>query len=159
MEYKIVELGSIKIVGVKAEVSFTNNGQITRQIARKFMPRLSEIDERADDFTISLQQYDTFDFEKFNPHQTFEKWIGVMVNNFNNIPEGLDTLTISKGKYVVINFKGSVQQFIELWRELHSTWLASKNFELDNRPHFEKLPPSYNPMQVENEEEIWIPIR
>lgn len=159
MKYRIVESEEIKIVGLKAEVNFTTNGQVTGQLARQFMPRLNEINHRADEFTVSLQKYSNFDFKEFNPHKTFEKWIGVMVNSFNNLPEGLDTLAISKGKHLVIDFKGSVQQFIELWRELHSSWLTSKGFELDNRPHFEKLPPSYNPMQEANEEEIWVPIK
>ena len=60
---------------------------------------------------------------------------------------------------LVIDFKGSIPDFIKFWQNIHSSWLPNSKFELDDRPHFERLPPSYNPMRTINEEEIWIPIK
>lgn len=159
MTYRIVETEDIYIIGVNAKANFQNISEITPQLARQFMPRVKDITARKDNYTLSLQNYKLFDFKKFNPTETFEKWIGVEVNNFNKVPNGLSTLRIDSGKYLVIDFKGSIAEFIKFWQNIHSTWLPNSEFELDNRPHFEKLPPSYNPMQEENKEEIWIPIK
>ena len=159
MKYRTVESEEVHVVGLKTEASFVNISQITPQLARQFMPRLNEVKNRKDLFTLSLQNYSHFDFKNFNPNDTFEKWIGVEVTNLDTVPKDMQTLSIVSGRYLVIDFKGSIPDFIELWQKIHSSWLPSSEFELDNRPHFERLPQSYNPMQAVNEEEIWIPIK
>mgnify|MGYP003843412957 CR=1 FL=1 len=75
------------------------------------------------------------------------------------VPEKMDAMSITSGRYLVIDFKGSIPDFIKFWQNIHSSWLPNSKFELEDRPHFEKLPPSYNPMLPINEEEIWIPIK
>lgn len=159
MEYRIVEAEDIKIVGVKAEANFNTINSITPQLAKQFMPRLKEITSRKDDFSLSLQKYTDFNFKMFNPNDVFEKWIGVEVRDFDAIPQNMETLLIPASKYLVIDFKGTIPKFIKLWQHIHSTWLPNSEFELDNRPHFERLPSSYSPIQAINEEEIWIPIK
>lgn len=158
MEYRVIESKALKIVGVKAEASFMTNSKVTPELAKQFMPRLGEIRSRTDNYTLSLQNYNDFNFQSFSPNTVFEKWIGVTVNDFKNVPKGIHTLTIVSGRYIVIDFKGSISEFIKLWQYIHSTWLPNTDFKLDDRPHFERLPVSYNPMQKENEEQIWIPI-
>ena len=159
MEYSIVETEEIKIIGVKAEANFNTISSITPQLARQFMPRLREILDRKDDFSLSLQNYKNFNFKAFNPNETFEKWVGVEVNDLEIVPKNMKTLEVKSGRYLVIDFKGTIPEFIKLWQYIHSTWLPNSGFELDNRPHFERLSSSYNPMQAVNDEEIWIPIK
>ncbi|WP_296324390.1 GyrI-like domain-containing protein [Winogradskyella sp.] len=159
MKYKIVEARAFNIVGLKADANFVTNGQVTSQLARGFMPRLKDIKSLKDPYTLSLQKYEDFNFKNFNPSTSFEKWIGVEVDTFDAIPEDLETLTIPSGNYLVIDFKGSIPEFIKQWQYIHSTWLPKSEFELDHRPHFERLPPSYNPANQDNDEEIWIPIK
>ena len=159
MKYRTVESEEIHVVGLRAEVSFVTNGQITGRLARSFMPRLNEVKNRKDLFTLSLQNYSHFDFKKFNLNETFEKWIGVEVTNLDQVPKDMQTLSIISGRYLVIDFKGSIPDFIKFWQNIHSGWLPNSEYKLDNRPHFERLPPSYSPMREINEEEIWIPIK
>ncbi len=159
MEYEIVETKSINVIGVKAQASFITNGQVTSQLAKQFMPRLKEITNRKDNYSLSLQNYNGFNIVNLSPTTSFEKWIGVEVNSLDIIPEGLETLKITSGKYLVIDFKGSIPQFMQLWQHIHLDWLPKSEFELDDRPHFERLPFSYNPTQEVNEEEIWIPVK
>ena len=159
MKYRVVDSEEILVVGLKAKANFQNISQVTRQLAKQFMPRLDEVKFRKDTFTLSLQNYTHFDFKNFNPNEVFEKWIGVEVTNINDVPQSMQTLSISLGRYLVIDFKGSISDFIKLWRDIHSSWLPNSEFELDNRPHFERLPPSYSPTQNVNEEEIWIPVK
>ncbi|SHG66406.1 GyrI-like domain-containing protein [Winogradskyella jejuensis] len=159
MKYRQVETNNIYVVGLSAEANFQNISQVTPRLAKQFMPRLGEISNRKDNYTLSLQNYKHFDFSKFNPTETFEKWIGVEVLNLDDVPQGMQTLTINTGKYLIIDFKGSIPDFIKIWQYIHSTWLPNSEFKLDNRPHFERLPPSYSPMNEVNAEEIWIPIK
>jgi len=158
MKHRIIQSPEILIVGMKANMSFETISEDTGKLARQFMPRLKEVKDRVDNNTLSLQNHDDFDYHNLPPTRTFEKWIGVEVTNFNNVPDGMETLTINSGNYLVIDFKGSIQEFIKNWHYLHSQWLPNSDNELDNRPHFEKLSPSYSPMNTVNEEEIWIPI-
>ena len=158
MTHRIIQSPEILIVGMKATMSFSNISEETGKLARQFMPRLKEIRGRVDDNTLSLQNYDDFDYTKVSPTMTFEKWVGVEVDNLNDVPEGMETLTINSGRYLVIDFKGSIQEFVKNWNYIHSQWLPNSDYELDNRPHFEKLSPSYSPMNVVNQEEIWIPV-
>ena len=158
MKHRIIQTPDIFIIGMKANMSFETISEDTGKLARQFMPRLKEVKNRVDNFALSLQNHDNFDYHNLPPIRTFEKWIGVEVANLNDVPEGMETLTIKAGNYLVIDFKGTMQEFVKNWHYLHSQWLPNSDYELDNRPHFEKLSPSYNPMNVVNEEEIWIPV-
>lgn len=159
MEFNIVETDDLKIIGVKSVANYNTIHQVTPVLAKQLMPRLKEIENRTDNFVFSLQDYVSFDYKNFNPNQSFEKWIGVEVADLDNVPKDLEILTIHSGKYVVIDFEGSIEEFLGLWKNIHETWLPNSGFELDDRPHFEKLPPSYNPMQKVNKEQIWIPVK
>jgi AraC family transcriptional regulator len=158
MMHRIIRSPEILIIGIKANMSFETISEDTGKLARQFMPRLKEINNRVDDNTLSLQNYDNFNYCKVSPTMNFEKWVGVEVSSFNDTPKGMETLTISSGHYLVIDFKGSMQEFVKNWNYIHSKWLPNSEFRLDNRPHFERLSPSYNPMNAENEEEIWVPV-
>mgnify|MGYP000026461738 CR=1 FL=1 len=158
MTHRVIESPEMYIVGMKANLSFETISEGTGKLARQFMPRLKEVKNRVDNNTLSLQNHDNFDYKVLPPTKTFEKWIGVEVTNLNDVPDGMETLTIKPGNYLVIDFKGSIQEFIKNWHYLHSQWLPNSEYELDNRPHFEKLSPSYSPMNAVNEEEIWVPV-
>ena len=129
MQYKIVQTNKLYIVGLKAEASFMTNAQVTPQLARQFMPRLKELESRKDDCRLSLQNYKDFDFKNFSPQTPFEKWIGVEVNHLQSIPKDMFGLEIEAGNYLVIDFKGSIPEFIKQWQYIHSTWLPNSEFE------------------------------
>lgn len=158
MTHRIVQTQEMFVIGLKATMSFETIAEETGKLARQFMPRLQEVKNRVDIFTISLQNHDNFDYQNLPPARTFEKWLGVEVANLNEVPEGMEILAIKSGNYLVIDFKGSMQEFVKNWHYIHSQWLPNSEFKLDNRPHFEKLSSKYSPMNVVNEEEIWIPV-
>ena len=115
MTHRIIQSPEILIIGMKANMSFETISEDTVKLARQFMPRLKEINNRVDDNTLSLQNYNNFDYNNLSPTMTFEKWVGVEVNDLNDVPEGMETLTISSGNYLVIDFKGSTQEFVKNW--------------------------------------------
>lgn len=159
MNPRLVKTEDILIIGMRAQMSFQNINEETGKLARQFMPRRKEVQNRVDSHTFSLQNYNHFDFKAFNPSLTFEKWVGVEISDASFVPEGMELLTIPAGNYLVFNYKGSAQGFPQFWQQLHGQWLPNSEFDLDNRPHFEKLPEGYNPMNPESEEEVWVPVK
>ena len=71
----------------------------------------------------------------------------------------MELFTIPAGNYLVFKYQGSAQGFPQFWQHLHGDWLPNSEFELDNRPHFEKLPEGYNPMDSNAKEEVWVPVK
>lgn len=159
MNYKLVKSEDVFMIGIKAQMSFQTINEETGKLARQFMPRRHEVKNRVGTHTMSLQRYNHFDFKSFNPSLTFEKWVGVEVSDASFIPEGMELLTIPAGNYLVFKYQGTAQDFPQFWQQLHGYWLPNSEFELDNRPHFEKLPEGYNPMDSESEEEVWVPVK
>ena len=159
MKPRLVKTENILMIGMRAQMSLQNINEETGKLARQFMPRRHNIKNRIGDHTFSLQNYNHFDFKSFNPSISFEKWVGVEVSNDSFIPERMELLTIPSGDYLVFNYKGSAQGFPQFWQQLHGQWLPNSKYQLDNRPHFEKLPEGYNPMDSESEEEVWVPVK
>jgi AraC family transcriptional regulator len=159
MNPRLINSKDILIIGMRANISFQTINQETGQLARQFMPRRYEIKSRVGSYSFSIQNYDSFDFKTITPTKTFEKWVGVEVSDTSQVPEAMEVLSIEAGHYLVFNYKGSDQDFPKFWQQLHAEWLPNSEFHLDNRPHFEKLPEGYNPMSLENEEEVWVPVK
>ena len=159
MDYQKVTTKDLLIIGNNAKLSFITNGEGTGKLARQFMPRLDEITNRVGTHSFSIQNYKNFNIKTLTPKTLFEKWVGVEVSSFNTIPENMETLIIPGGNFLVFPFQGSVAEFVKFWQHIHNEWLPNSRYQLDNRPHFEKLPSGYNPMRDDNQEEIWIPVK
>jgi len=158
MTYQEIKTPTLYIVGMKVEMSFQTMREDTERLAKQCMPRLHEVQNRVDDFTVSLNDYNAFDYMKLTPGGLFEKWIGVEVSQFDNVPDGMVTLTIEPATYLAIEFKGSMAEYVENWHYLHGIWLPQNQYQVDSRPHFEKLNSNYHPKNIINEEIIWIPV-
>ena len=158
MTPRIITSNAILIVGLKENLSFITNAQGTANLARQFMPKRNQILNRVGTQKFSIQVYNDFDLSKMSPDTVFEKWVGVEVLNFENVPKDMATLIIEKSQYAVFNYKGKPEGFPEAWQYIHSTWLPASGYKLNNRPHFEKLPENYHPSNPEVEEEIWVPV-
>ncbi|GAA4834377.1 hypothetical protein GCM10023331_19530 [Algivirga pacifica] len=98
-------------------------------------------------------------FINFHPANEFEKWAAVEVENFDQVPQGMETYTISEGRYAIFQYKG-MSSDNRIFEYIYNEWLPESGYELDNlRPHFEVLGEKYKNNDPESEEEIWIPIR
>ncbi|MCF1192949.1 GyrI-like domain-containing protein [Mangrovimonas sp. AS39] len=159
MSYKhqVFQVEDIKVVGVHAPATFQTIAHVTGNLARAFMPRRKEIENRIGTHSFSIQDYDAV-LNNISPQTSFEKWVGVEVSDFENVPEGMNPLVLQGGAYLVIDFEGSPSDFPKLWQFILQEWLPSSNYKLDERPHFEKLPKTYNPLNPINKEEVWVPL-
>jgi AraC family transcriptional regulator len=104
----------------------------------------------------SVQLYKPGYFAAFNPATIFEKWAAVVATE--SLP-GLETLELPSGLYAVFGYCGPASAAPAVFGYIVGTWLPSSHYALDERPHFEKLPPGYRPDSPSAQEEIWVPVR
>ncbi len=146
-----------KLIGKSIKMSFANNK--TFELWKEFMPRRKEILNSISNDLLSLQIYDEFFFNNFNPSTEFKKWALSEVSDFDIIPEKMETFTLQGGLYAVFLHKNATSTPEKTFKYIYETWLPNSEYELDNRPHFEVLGEKYKNNDVSSEEEIWIPIR
>jgi AraC family transcriptional regulator len=155
MQPRIETLVGKKIIGKRMVMSLADNK--TGDLWRSFVPRRREIRNNVNAEFISMQVYDQpVDFSNVN--QEFEKWAAVEVSDFDAIPDGMETFTLSGGLYAVFHYKGSSTD-TRIFQYIFGTWLPNSDYLLDNRPHFEILGDKYKNADPNSEEDIWIPIK
>lgn len=156
MKVEIVTLAAKNLVGKRLTMSLVNN--TTHELWKSFMPLHKTITNTVSMYKYSVQLYPDAYFSVFNPAAEFEKWAGVEVSSFNDVPEGLETLTIPGGLYAIFYYKGNPANGAKVFEEIFTMWLPKSGHALDNRPHFEVLGDKYQNGSDDSEEEIWIPV-
>jgi len=121
----------------------------------QFMPRLSGITNRLNNDLISLRAFEYIPHFVPTANPKFTYWGGVEVNGPN---EGLEHLEIPAGTYAVFHYKG-LSSDSTIWKYIYGEWLPNSKWELDDRPHFERLGHAYNHGDPNSEEDIYIPLR
>jgi AraC family transcriptional regulator len=158
MEYKIKTVVEKNLVGLRVKMSLTNNS--THQLWSSFMPRRKEIKNSIGSELFSIQVYsDSYDFKKFNPNASFEKWAAVEVTDHNNVPAEMETLMLPRGLYAAFIHQGAANEFTKTFNYIFNEWLPNSNYLLDHRPHFEIMGDKYKGNDSTSEEEVWIPIK
>ncbi len=156
---KIESIAGKKIIGIGMEMSFLNYkvGLLWGQ----FMPQSAQIKNRINGDLLSLGVYPkNFSFSKkdFNPEANFQRWAGVEVNDFEDIPGNMETLVVPAGLYAIFPYKG-LNTDTRIFEYIHGDWLPGSPYALDDRPHFEVLGNRYKNGDPNSEEDICIPIR
>ncbi|WP_431137092.1 GyrI-like domain-containing protein [Psychroserpens mesophilus] len=154
-------IGTIKnrlVVGMKTKASVLTISETTKQLAQLFMPRRHEVTSRIGQHVFSIQNYGQ-DYNPSEVHSEFEKWVGVEVENFNIVPESMDSIVIPSGTYAVFHFKGSVSEFPKSRAYIFQEWLPNSEYQLDQKVHFEILSENYSTDFQNIEEDIWIPVK
>lgn len=157
MFVRIESLPEKKLVGMSRKMSFLVNK--TGELWQNFMQQRAKIENRIGLDFYSVQVYDDAYWTKFDPAAEFEKWATVEVEDYENIPDGMQAYMIPHGSYAVFLHKGPASKGDATFRYIFQTWLPNSGYEIDNRPHFEILGPKYKNESPYSEEEIWIPIR
>ena len=158
MQQRIETLTEIKLIGKRIKTSLANNQ--TFKLWQSFMPKRKEIKSNLTAELFSVQVYpQSFDFAFSNLNDEFEKWAAIGVADFKNVPNEMETYTLTGGLYAVFNYKG-LSTDTTIFEYIFGEWLSkSTNYLLDDRPHFEILGDKYKNNDPNSEEEIWIPIR
>ncbi|MCY7421344.1 MAG: GyrI-like domain-containing protein [Chitinophagaceae bacterium] len=158
MQPRIVTLNKQKLIGKRLTMSLADNQ--TFKLWQSFMPRRKEIKNNFTTKLFSMQVYpQSFDFTFSNLKAEFEKWVAIEVADFATVPAEMETYILKGGLYAVFDYKG-LSTDTKIFEYIFGTWLPnSKNYLLDDRPHFEILGDKYKNNDPNSEEEIWIPIK
>jgi AraC family transcriptional regulator len=156
MTPRIEKLIEKKLIGKRLTMSLADNK--TGDLWKSFIPRRREIVNSVTNDMISMQVYKSTYFADFRPTNQFEKWATVEVVNFDNVPNGMETFTLTDGLYAVFDYKG-LSTDNSIFQYIFGTWLPTSDYDLDDRPHFEVLGDKYKNNDPISEEEIWIPIQ
>ena len=158
MQPRIETLKERKLIGKRQIMSLADNK--TFKLWQSFMPRRKEIKNILTADLFSMQVYPpAFDFSFSNLNAPFEKWAAVEVSDFDTFPNEMESYTLHGGLYAVFDYKG-LSTDPAIFKYIFGTWLpGSKDYLLDNRPHFEILGDKYKNNDPDSEEEIWIPIK
>lgn len=157
MTPRIEILNEKKLVGKRMTMSYVDYR--IGELWGGFMPRRREITNSMTTDLISLVVYSPLHFTNFNPTNTFERWATVEVENFNNVPEGMESFILSSGLYAVFNYKGLSSGASAFYQYIYGEWIPHSEYVLDDRAHFEVLGEKYKNNDPSSEEEIWIPIK
>ncbi|MCP4294371.1 MAG: GyrI-like domain-containing protein [Proteobacteria bacterium] len=155
MEYRIEELEPKKLIGINLKMSLSKNR--TAELWQTFMPRRDEVQNRTSSDYISMQKYG--ENWTFSPQTMFVKWASVEVSSFTDLPSNMETYQLQGGKYAVFVHIGPASAAANTMQYIFGEWFPESGYQLDNREHFELLPESYNPVDPNAREEIWIPIK
>ncbi len=157
-EPKITSSPKRKLIGMFVEMSLSEDK--TFELWSKLMPRIKEITNRKNENFYSVQMYDTDFPNSFTPKTVFQKWACFEVTNFDEVPNGMETLTIPESEYAVFYHKGIAAAFPKLAEYIFKTWVPNSEFEVDNRPHFTLMGKKYFGHENPNsEEDFWVPIK
>jgi AraC family transcriptional regulator len=158
MEPRIETCSLKKLVGKRIRMSYSDNK--TFELWKSFMPRRKEITNNKTNDLFSMQIYDKhFDFKTFDPVSEFEKWAAIEVTDFNTIPDGMESYSLTGGLYAVFIHKGAAGTAPKTFKYIFGTWLPNSDYILDIRPHFEILGQKYIHEDPDSEEEVWIPVK
>lgn len=146
-----------KLVGTRMTMSYADYR--IGELWGSFMPRRKEITNALTNDLISLVIYAPNHFIDFKPTNEFERWATAEVENFNKVPDEMETYNLSSGLYAVFNYKGMSSGASAFFQYIFTEWVPNSDYLLDDRAHFEVLGEKYKNNDPSSEEEIWIPIK
>jgi len=155
---RIEEISKRKLIGNRLVMSLSEDR--TKELWQGFMARRKEIGNTITTDLISMQVYDRLlSISEFNGATQFEKWAVVEVEDYKDLPKGMETYTLLGGLYAVFIHKGLPSSFPRTAQYIYGEWLPKSDYELDHREHFEVLGDKYRNNDLNSEEEVWVPIR
>ncbi|MEY2969920.1 MAG: hypothetical protein RLZZ599_293 [Bacteroidota bacterium] len=153
IEPAIITLNGALLCGTSAPMSLHSFTPWT--LWPKLMPRIHTIQNRTNSDLLSLRVFDRVPIFSPEANPSFTYWACMEVLGHN---EGFEHLEFQGGRYAVFHYKGRSTD-PSIWRYIYGTWIPSSPWELDDRPHFERLGAAYKNDDPVSEEHIYIPIR
>lgn len=78
------------------------------------------------------------------------------VENFENIPEGMDAKVVPQGKYAVYTYTGPIKNIGQFYDDIFTKWMPASGYEMDYRTQFEL----YDQRFMDNGEfDVYMPIK
>ncbi|MBA2174920.1 GyrI-like domain-containing protein [Halobacillus locisalis] len=129
----VKEIGEVKLVGFRVLCEGERYMEEIPKAARSLNKRKKEIKHVTD----SGRHVGAFVVEESSPEED-GYWIGVQVRDYEDIPEGMTTLTIPPQQYATTLHKGPNDQIRTSYAALHK-WIEEKGYtRADNRWNLER---------------------
>ena len=152
--YKSIILEKSTFMGFSTETSLLENQ--TALVFKQLMIWRKDSDEHRAQPVYDIKVYPEAYFSSFNPSRSFTKWAAVQQQNTKQI-DGLQSYDVDNGLYLCFTCEGSVSA--QFFQELYTSWLPQSEYELDDRPHFDKIWPDSAQRGAVLKEEIYIPVK
>ncbi len=128
MEPEIREISEFKIVGLQCQTEMGKTMEDLPKLWDEYMRRMGEIKNRIDE---------KVGYGVSTPHdpesKKFTYLAGVEVSDDSNVPEGMTSIAIRSGKYVVFIHKGPVAKIGETYDYIWNEWLPKSSKKIDVR--------------------------
>jgi AraC family transcriptional regulator len=158
MSYRIEQLPHKTLAGKCASISLETS--TVHLLWKEVMTRRAEFKHRLGEDYFSVQVYDTLlDFSVFTPQTVFQSWATVEIEKGSAVPEGMLSLELEGGLYLVVTYKGHHSNYAAFAQNLFGHIIPESPYELDQRPHFEVLGKKFDRNSHTSEEDIWVPVR
>ena len=157
MQPRIKVLEETRFVGKRIYMSLAQNK--TKLLWQSFIPELKDVKNRSSKDLYSIEVYDPDYFKQFSPSTEFEKWAAVIVTDFDDVPDAMETLIAPAGLYAIFVYRGAASEGAQFFQRIFGAWLPASEYALDTRPHFAVMGDKYKNDDPNSEEEIWIPIK
>lgn len=155
MHPQIVHFQESTFVGISRSFSLIDY-QVS-ELWQSFMPRCYEIQNTVGSDLYNVQVNP--ENYNFDPAVVFQKWAVKAVTSIENLPEGMQVLTIPAGHYAVFTYRGDGSNIADFYRTIYSQGLPQAGLCWENRPQFEVLTEKYKKNSPESEELVYIPIQ
>lgn len=160
MKVRIENILPKKVVGNKIIFKISQSAEKIPTLWQQFMPKKHLIKNKVNTNTLSILVSETkIGFSKIDPNQVIERWAGLEVYDFSDIPDSMEEITLKGGLYAVFAHKGNAANFRITMKQVLDNWLPDSGYEIDIREQFEILPEGYNFTNPNAEEEVWLPVK
>jgi len=130
----LMELSELKLVGFRVLCPGDQYENEIPKASLQLSDRISEISN----VIHPQQQIGAFVVENETDNED-GYWICVEVKEYENIPDGMSTLTIPSQRYAVLRHKGPNNEIRDTYEKLHK-WIEENNYQrLTNKWHLEKF--------------------
>ncbi len=153
MQPRFEHLDALTVVGLAGQFTMENN--TIPQLWDKFNPRAMEIQDARYDCCLGLCYYEP-NYEK---GKTFTYMAGRIVNQANDIPQGMTVREVPASDYAVFEHKGSLETLQKTYDYIFREWLPASEYEMVPQDDFEWYDYRFKFGQPDSILEIWIPVK
>ncbi|MDO3388250.1 GyrI-like domain-containing protein [Gilvimarinus sp. SDUM040013] len=156
MKPKFVNLDSLNIVGVQvagspADGSFGKTWPV-------LFERNSELPSKVGmDVAYGVQSYS----KELMKQGQWKYTAGLEVSKTDNIPDGMELISVPSNQYAVFEYKGVVgPELGELFQNIYKQWLPNSGYELAGEYDFERYDSRFKgPANPESVLDIYVPVK
>ncbi len=148
-------ISEFSVVGFSMQMSMADFK--ANEVWQKFMKSKHQLKEYDGSCYYDVNIYSEHYFESYNLTLLFDKFAGVKSDSTSDYD--FEKLIIPDGRYAVFVHEGLATDINKTFQYIFSEWLVNSNEQLDNRPHFMKLPINYDRNNPLVREEIYIPLK